>query len=483
MILQYVYKPVLNFIYDKITFRISDKARNYILWTCFFLIFAVQFLAQYVFLYQGLNRGVRDYIICLLLGVIILLSVNKRIEIIKWRKLVYIPYILVGILLLIAALDHEMGPAYQAFPLVMLVAFMCLYYVWGNRGDYTVLFESISKAYVVFIAFLFAACVALYPYYDNSISLFAYEYAPFGINPNGVTKIFAPGIVCGLYLAVLNGDKKRKYFFSFISGVSAGVILLTSCRTGLLIILALAVIYVIYIVIDYMAFRGSDNRNTGSIGSNAVIIALIVISCILGMCMIKYASTYINSIIPASDNNVASEEQSLEQTVDVRRGISDAEENERDIMIAERIAEGNNLIMDNSLLVKLNQIMTGRVAIWAVYFDNMTWRGSDQLMFYDTEYAHNQYIELSYKAGIPTGVIYLILNLLVGLLLLIRFFKKDKCDAGILFQFMSFAVFFLISMLDTGILPFERGFIFIYYIVILPLFFRGDKERARGKKE
>lgn len=483
MILQYVYKPVLNFIYDKITFRISDKARNYILWICFFLIFAVQFLAQYVFLYQGLNRGVRDYIICLLLGVIILLSVNKRLEIIKWRKLVYIPYILVGILLLIAALDHEMGPAYQAFPLVMLVAFMCLYYVWGNRGDYTVLFESISKAYVVFIAILFVACVALYPYYDNSISIYAYEYAPFGINPNGVTKIFAPGIVCGLYLAVLNGDKKRKYFFSFIAGVSAGVILLTSCRTGLLIILALAVIYVIYIIIEYMASRGSDNRNTVGIRSNAVIIALIVISCIFGMCMIKYASTYINSIIPASDNNIASEEQSLEQTVDVRRGISDAEENERDIMIAERIAEGNNLIMDNSLLVKLDQIMTGRVAIWAVYFDNMTWRGSDQLMFYDTEYAHNQYIELSYKAGIPTGVIYLILNLLVGLMLLIRFFKKDKCDAGILFQLMSFAAFFLISLLDTGILPFERGFIFIYYIVILPLFFRGDKERLRGKKE
>ena len=62
MILQYVYKPVLNFIYEKITFRIPEKVRIISIFMCFLMIFSVQFLAQYVFFYQGLNRGVRDYI-------------------------------------------------------------------------------------------------------------------------------------------------------------------------------------------------------------------------------------------------------------------------------------------------------------------------------------------------------------------------------------------------------------------------------------
>ncbi len=123
--------------------------------------------------------------------------------------------------------------------------------------------------------------------------------------------------------------------------------------------------------------------------------------------------------------------------------------------------------------------MGGRLSIWYVYFHNMTWRGSSELMFYDTEYAHNQYIELSYKAGIPTGIVYLIFNFIAGILAVRMFFKR-KDSVGLL-SLSAFVVFFIISMLDTGVLPFERGFIFLYYITLTPLFFRREKQKKITK--
>ena len=40
MILQHAYRPILNFFYDKITFRLNDRTRKIILFVCFFAIFA-----------------------------------------------------------------------------------------------------------------------------------------------------------------------------------------------------------------------------------------------------------------------------------------------------------------------------------------------------------------------------------------------------------------------------------------------------------
>ena len=37
MILQHVYRPILNFFYDKITFRLNDRTRKIILFVCFLL--------------------------------------------------------------------------------------------------------------------------------------------------------------------------------------------------------------------------------------------------------------------------------------------------------------------------------------------------------------------------------------------------------------------------------------------------------------
>ena len=56
MILQHVYRPILNVIYDKITFRLNDRTRKILLFICFFAIFAAQFAAQYIFKFQDVYK-------------------------------------------------------------------------------------------------------------------------------------------------------------------------------------------------------------------------------------------------------------------------------------------------------------------------------------------------------------------------------------------------------------------------------------------
>lgn len=460
MILQHLYRPVLNFIYEKVTYRIPDKAREISVFLCFLMIFSVQFLAQYIFFYQGLNRGVRDYIICLLMGLIILASVDRKLEILKWRKNIYIPYTISGLLILVATLDHNLGPAYQAFPLVMLVAFMCLYYVWGNRGDYDKLFEYAAKAYVVFIAVIFIMCVIYYPYYSNSLNEYTYEYAPFGINPNGVAKIFLPGVAGGLYMLVIKSEHKVKYFYGTVAGVSSAVVVLADSRAGLICLALLTGAYILAVI-----FNSEKYSRSGAVKkymTNAVIlIAVMAVACVAGMLVMKNISPQINSAFVSNPETTQDKVAEKNETIDA---------GEREAMIAERLNAANAKIADSETLTKLNQLTAGRISIWTVYFQNMTWQGSDELMFYDTEYAHNQYIELSYKAGIMTGIIYLIFNITAGVIIMMSFFRKSRRDTYVYLQVFMYIIFFVISMLDTGILPFERGFILLYYISLTSLF-------------
>ena len=467
MILQHVYRPILNFIYDKITFRLNDRTRKFLLFLCFFAIFAVQFAAQYIFKFQGLNRGIRDYFICLMMGIIILVSVDRKLEVVKWNLWTYVPFTITGLLLLIASLDHEMGPAYQAFPLAMLVAFMCLFYVWGNRRDYEVLFDAMAGAYSIFITVLLLLCLIKYPAEYFSYSDQALEYAPFDINPNGVAKIFLVGITASLYLV---SRVKLKFLFwwtSLVMGGCGAIVLLTKCRAGFVVLFLIVVVGILYIVLNLKREKIYRKNIVKKMS-----FCMILVVC--GFGLVCFSLFSISPRLYKAVNSNSSMTQSEIEAANFAEKLADDKAFLRRIEIEKKL-EASQQELKASKLYKMDGFLAGRITLWNIYYENMTWKGSSELLFYDTEYAHNQYIELSYKAGIPTGIIYLIFNLIAGILALVMFFKRK--DAVGLLSLSAFIVFFIISMLDTGVLPFERGFIFLYYITLTPLFFRKDKKK------
>ena len=471
MILQHVYRPILNFFYDKITFRLNDRARKIILFVCFFAIFAAQFTSQYIFKFDGFNRGIRDYFICLMMGIIILVSVDRKLEIVKWNLWTYIPFTVTGLLLLIASLDHEMGPAYQAFPLAMLVAFMCLFYVWGNRRDYEVLFDAAAGAYTLFTAILLVVCFIKYPAESSSYLSYDLQYAPFGINPNGTTKVFITGIVAGMYLLVKSLPKVLFIGISLVVGGSAITVILTKCRAGEIILVLLCVLIIVY---GIMRLQKAGEKRKAAVQKGVAGILLVLSGCIIAWVMLfSIGSTGLKDTTP---NNPEVQPTYEISSGTVEESRTDEENITRQDKIDQKLGASMNELYQNPKIQQMDRFMAGRLAIWNVYFQNMTWRGSSELMFYDTEYAHNQYIELSYKAGVPTGIIYLLFNLIAGVMSLVLFFKRK--DAAGLMMLSAFLMFFTISMLDTGVLPFERGFIFLYYIVLTPLFIK-KQEKSR----
>ncbi len=455
MILQYVYRPVLNFIYEKITYRISEKHRNIIIFLCFFSVFFVQFLSQYILGYDVISRGTRDYIICLLMGIAIVMSVKDYLKILKWRKSIYIPYLIVGLLIFFASIDHYLGIGYRAFPFEMLVAFMSLYYVWGNRKDYNILFELVAKSYLLFSFILFIGCLIKYPYYDHGFLSYVTDYSPYYINPNGVSKLFLPGLASAVFLLI----KNRNYIRLVYAGIAGGIcsiIYLTNSRTGIICSVLIIIIYIAYKVV--LAYK--DGKINVEIKGIAVDLLIMVCIGLISVSILIMTSVRSLDDVEAARKAVESvtEEQRIEQ-------MSDKELYKYNLK-----KQGEENISDSEVLSSLNSFTAGRIAIWNIYFNNMTWSGEDELLFGRTEYAHNQYIELSYKAGIPTGIIYLLLIVAIGIKLIFDLFKNANCKKYIVFQLFVFIIYFMTTMLDTGILPFERGYIFVFYVIIAPMF-------------
>ena len=163
MILQHVYKPILNFIYSKITYRISDRAREVILFISFFLMFYLLFAAKYLHIMSG---DARDMSIMLLMGIVVLFSTDRKQKILKWNLVIYIPFALMGLwMLMIALCFHSIGDSYSIFILFILIACMSLAFVWGNRGDYNRLFMIVSAAYMLFFLILLVWCLAKFGIY------------------------------------------------------------------------------------------------------------------------------------------------------------------------------------------------------------------------------------------------------------------------------------------------------------------------------
>lgn len=464
MILQHAYRPLLNVFYDGITHRIPEKVRGIIITLCLCAIFAIQFISQYMYNFEGFDRNLRDFLICGFLGLAILISVNKRLEIVKWRKSIYIPYTIAAILIFIAGLDHKLGPAYGAFPLTMIVAFLCLFYVWENRKDYINLFRYAATAYLIYMTVLLVICITQYP-----LEVYHYtpmDYCPFHINPNGVSKLFLPGIACGLFLSLDTDKIAKKVIFNMLAGCFAAVVVLTNCRAGLLI---LPIMLLVYAVGEYYGVEATKEKFM-NIGKGLVIVLIAMVLCqfvIKDVSMVIYEST-----------TAYAETTSEEVTDDAKEEAKDEEETpvkkSKAELRAERFATLGDRISGNPVLSKLDDITASRISIWAVYFDNMSWRGGGEHLFVSTEYAHNQYIELSYKAGIPVGILYLAWVALTGFYMIKGFFKGGKNKKVLYFQLLIYPIFFITSMLDTGIIPYERGFIFLFYLTAAPFFFKED---------
>ena len=128
-------------------------------------------------------------------------------------------------------------------------------------------------------------------------------------------------------------------------------------------------------------------------------------------------------------------------------------------------------VQSNPTLAKLDKIGTGRIHLWAMYLNRINMTGNVKTL--RRVGAHNQYVEFTYKAGLPVGAAWLFILFAVFIYIVIGIVKRK--GGWVYFVTLNYPTFLWFSLLETGMFPLERGFILIYYLSLLPLLIKQVK--------
>ena len=151
---------ILNLIYDKWISRIDQKSRELIVGFIFVLL-ALFFplYHSYEFEYILYTQTQQHIAAAILLFAAALLSINGKLEQVRWNILLMVPLLLTGLGIVISGLLHPLPSGYFVFGLMLLLVYPCIYFIWINRGDYECLFDIIAISNVIV-----GLCYSVYTY-------------------------------------------------------------------------------------------------------------------------------------------------------------------------------------------------------------------------------------------------------------------------------------------------------------------------------
>lgn len=491
-LLQFLYITPLNLVY-KVTGKIPAKVRHGIIGISFFVMIAF-FLLCYSSPYTGVkpNYGQEGWMNMIPLGIVILMSINRPLKTLKWNPVLNIPWTLCSVILFIVCLFFNMGPGFLPFSICMLILFPCLYLVWNNRRDYDVLFSLAAQAMVVGLLLFFLACVIFCPM--NAETMVSGRYLGPTDNANNLGMITSSSVACCLYL--IFRSKKPVALYMVACAIAVNLLILSASRTALISICLQMVIFLIFFICYYM--KESDKLK-------AMIKLCLLFVLILSLIPINRAILSRDLYVDASYATVRQEQDaSTQKKRDVKDTTKETKEKKKKQKSTKKEKKQEQtdapsqpsqpeLLQEESVWNRFqmegydfNRISSGRLNIWKSYAEKLSWKGhtEDQLVLGDEEnriWAHNVFIEFTYRFGIGIGVLYLFLAVYNGVYVLRCIFSKRFYykHAHCVFSAFMIVTFCVTSMLEMAAFPLERDFILLYFIGIAPLF-RKSKRRRHG---
>lgn len=479
-LLQYVFLFVLNLIY-KITGQIGTRVRHIIIGISFFLMICFFFCCYSSELFKiDLSYTQKGYINMIPMGIIIIMSIDRPLKAIKWNHIISIPWFLCGVIFFVSCLAMDMSDGFMPMAICMLFLFPCFYLVWNNRGDYDTLFLLVAKALTASLIVFFIICILFAPINEHSIIAGRYR-GPTG-NPNHLGMISAAGVTCALYLIV---KAKRFVWIPMLScEMAVSLILLAESRTSLISIIAQLGIFLIF----YLRYYLKENDKLRAV------VKLLLVFCLIITCIPINRAILSNAIIPvkepvtkivkqaakegktlAREKRQAKRAEKAKRSADINQEVTNLEdtangESEQLGTIGERInVEGADL----------NQLSSGRIAIWKAYLNEISWKGhGPDYAIQDFDWAHNVFIEFGYRAGAAVGILYLWVAVYAGTYIFKCLFSKRRASGEMhyLFSALAIASFCITSMLERALFPLDREFIFLYFLAVTPLFYNGRKK-------
>lgn len=445
--LQNVYILILNPV-SKAMAKVSPSVRNTVLTAAFFFLFCTYFIYHSTKYFGWDIRGdLKNALGYILLIILILFSIKGPLRQVKWNPVFVGLWFSCGILTIVAGLDHDVGKGFMSIPILMVMLLPILYFVWGNRGDYNILFRCASIAVIASFLLYLLLCIYFAPLVETAFGL---RYNGTIKNPNFLALITVTVVASSLYL--LTASQKLKVLYMFTCGVAISIAFFTMSRTSALAILALLILWSIRMVKDGKFAQVSRRETMKKI----LALILVVVIC-----------------VPITYSLLTYGNQGL-------RYLSGDTKNMHYTSMADMLAlsVGRAEVGNESM----NTLSAGRLEIWSSYMNRTTLLGNDVKKTVKevnrgrwTRSAHNTYLEVSYRAGLITGFLSLAIAVWSGVYVLKVIFAKKKLRDDSLFVALIAASFCIASMLESLSFPYMRSMTFLYCITLAPLFNRREE--------
>jgi len=367
---------------------------------------------------------------------------------VKWRNSILIPQLLLGAGMVVIGFMHPIGPGYQTTGFMLMFLFPCFYFVWNNRGDYDRLFTLLCYAMIVANLFL----VILTAYYAlQGGSIFEYGRCK-GImnNANGFSLVGLELILGVMYLLL-----SHKYnwilsiLFYSIAGIGFGIILNGQMR--------IAIIILFLCILSAMIFCIRSRRETSR--KRTLVSLLVGAFFILQGVLLSFAIVQINYAVIESTIEAA-QETTQETVPDTTQSV----ETSPSPSIVDRFDVAGE---------DANSFSSGRVAIWKNYADKLNLLGNNRDNYNIVEmtglkypYAHNVFLEVGYRCGVPIGILSVIVIFIPGLIAIRYVFFKRNAERYLLFPIFVVLAYAVEALLDCAFLPFFQAEALCYYLAL-----------------
>lgn len=448
-LLQDAYIGLFNGLF-KHTGRINEKVRDIIVKICLvYLCFA--YLIIIALTPHGITK-VDDVSITsrgiVALIVLCIFSVKEPLKRIKWNKWIAYPYFLCAIYMSVTSFHHFTGKAYQAFAFQLLLIYPAIYFIYANRKDYAKYIDFISKVLIVMVLIVLIGDFIYEPPVEATCSGRYYGLAK---GPNTFSVLMLMGTTATLYQMYL----KSKWAIpgAIVMGMCLNSIWLSGARTATIAV----ALQLLTVTIAFFIKKDAQKARKRLMYFCAMI--LIVAIAFVG-------NAKVFAIIDEGSDKTGAVQMPTITTVAYADTGDEEEKNSTDRLF-------------NIKGLTLEQISAGRIGIWKQYIAKMNLLGNDCTNHKVVEYsgqvvhnAHNTFLEIPYRFGVPAGIFYIVFTIAVFVMLFKAIFIKRTKPYAVFIALAAIA-YWVEAMFDVMTLPFARGLVILFYISLVGVF-EGD---------
>ena len=462
-LIQGLFILILNPICRAIT-RVKETTRNsFIFFSCTgIVIFFVLFFSTSMKPILKKELTMDSRICTIMILVIILFSLKKEVERVKWNPPFFYLFFVSGAGILITGFLHPIGRGYMDWGFLMMTVFPCLYFVWNNRCDYDVLYKRLSAGTILVGTIYYAYCF----YLSNKGRLVIVGDRMRGTfyDANMFSMIGMIMVSCSVYMLLVNRSSKAWFLLTAIGfGIGNSITLLGQSRLSILSNIG----SIAALIIFYMKTKEDYEKNEKKI-KRFVRAELLLLSLVLFV-MIGNLMVSLNNRA-MEDNNSATVASTVTIPVTADKAI-----NTSDTILLSGGPLDRFIPKGNSL----NSYTAGRYNIWKNYARHLNMLGNDfskadwmELTGKTVKHAHNNFLEIGYRCGVPVAIAHTLLELLAGIVCIVYLFSRRFRSPYHLFCIVFMITYTIQSLFDIATIPFERPAPFFFYMALIPLFGR-----------